>query len=253
MQVYEVENKMIKKIFICLLLLSSVACQEKKNDDVLKIAISPDYPPFEYKRDGKIVGFDVDMALIIAKELGKKLEITELEFSSLIPALQSGKVDFVASGLTVTKERKANIDFSDVYYQASIVGIAFPTKNIHNMDDLKGKRIGAQLGSVMEIFAKDTKEKFTDITIASLTNNLHLLQELKLGRIDILLIEEGQVQGFLKNNPDLISVTFPKTGSGYAIGFRKNSTLKEQFNKVLAKLKADGTLAKQEKLWIEKE
>jgi len=241
---------MIKKILLCLLLLSSVACQEKKNENIIKLATSPDYPPFEYKKNGEIVGFDIDMAKLIAKELGKELSIIEIDFSSLIPALQSGKVDFVISGLTVTEDRERNVDFSDVYYKASIVGLAFQNQNIKNIEDLKDKKIGAQLGSVMEIFAKDQQKELEGVTVTSLSNNLHLLQELKLGRIDILFLEEGQIKDFLSMNPELVSITFPKTGSGYAVAFRKNSDLKDQFNKAIGKLKSEGVLKKQEKFWL---
>ena len=241
---------MIKKILLCLLLLSSAACQEKKDENIIKLATSPDFPPFEYKKDGEIVGFDIDIAKLIAKELGKELKITEMEFSSLIPALQSGKVDVVISGLTVTPERARNVDFSTIYYQASIIGLSFPDKEIKSIDDLKGKRIGAQLGSVMETFAKEEQKKSADIKVISLTNNMHLLQELKLGRIDVLLLEEGQVKDFLKANPGLISLTFPKTGSGYAIGFRKTSDLKEQFNNAINKLKSEAVIVEYEKKWL---
>ncbi len=253
MQLYAIlykRTEMIKKILLCLLLLSSTACQEKKNDDILKVAISPDYPPFEYKKDGKIVGYDVDMAQLVAKRLNKKLEINEMEFSSLIPALQSGKVDFIVSGITITPEREANIDFSEVYYRASIVGLSFLKQNIHSAEDLKGKKIGAQLGSVMELFAKNEQKKFEDIKIVSLGNNLHLLEELKLGRIDILFLEEGQVKEFLKGNPELVSVTFPETGSGYAIGLKKGSNLTVKFNQVLNELKDSGDLKALEKIWL---
>ena len=190
------------------------------------------------------------MAKLIAKDLGKELQITEMEFSSLIPALQAGKVDFVMSGLTVTPDRERNVDFSDIYYQASIVGIFYPSKEINNVNDLNGKKIGAQLGTVMEIFAKKEQKELKNISVVSLTNNMHLLQELKLGRIDVLLLEEGQVREFLNANPELVSITFPKTGSGYAAGFRKNSDLKNQFNKVIAKLILEGVIDKQKNIWL---
>lgn len=249
MQKYS-DNKMIKKTLLCLLLLSCLACQEKKNENIIKLATSPDYPPFEYKKDGEVIGFDMDVAKLIAAELGKELQITEMEFSSLIPALQSGKVDFVISGLTLTPEREKNIDFSNVYYQASIIGLSFPSKEIKSVDDLRGKKIGAQLGSVMENFASEEQKKFKDIKVISLTNNMHLLQELKLGRIDVLLLEEGQVKDFLNQNPELVSITFPKTGSGYAIGFRKDSDLKNQFNEVIAKLKLENIINQLVNKWL---
>lgn len=239
---------MFKKFLLTLLLLLCSACQEKKTEDTLKLAVSPDYPPFEFKKEGQLEGFDIDLAQMICERLGKKLEILEFDFNSLIPLLKSGKVDFIMSGITITPERSANIDFSKVYYQASIAGLTLSTNSV---ESLNGKRVGAQLGSFMEMFAKEQKESYPDITIVSLANNLHLLQELKLGRIDVLLLEQAQIPVFLKNNPELKGTNFAKTEGGYAIGFKKNSLLKDQFNKILDELREDGSLSKLEEKWNE--
>lgn len=236
---------MLKKILITLLLFLNLACQDKKQENTLKLAISPDFPPFEFKKDGKLEGFDIELAQMICKKLGKNLEILEFDFNSLIPLLVSGKADFIMSGLTITSEREKNIDFSTIYYKAHIAGL---TKD-KELKNLEGKRIGAQLGSYMEIFANEQKQLYPNITIISLANNLHLLQELKLGRIDVLLLEEAQIPIFLKNNPELNSVYFVDKESGYAIGFKKGSPLKAEFNKVLAELEADGSIKALRNKW----
>ncbi len=236
---------MLKKIILCLLLFFIVACEKKNEESVIKLGTSPDYPPFETKKNGKVIGFDID--LVKAIELNMKLEICELDFNSLIPALQSGKVDFIASGLTLTPERLANVDFSHVYYQTSIAGIAKDGTNIKNLSD---KKIGAQLGSIMESFAKEQQNQLPNISVISLANNLHLLQELKLGRIDILLLEEGQVKEILWANPGLIAHIFPKSGDGYAIAFKKESGLKSQFNQVIDELQKNGSIDKIAKKWF---
>ncbi len=239
---------MIKKILLCLLLLSLSSCKEKAEEQVIRLGVSPDYPPFEFKKDGQITGFDVELSKQIALKLNKKLEIHELDFNSLIPALQANKVDFVASGLTVTPERSANVDFSNVYYQAAIAGIA---KEGVIISDLANKRIGAQLGSIMESFAKEQQNQLPNIAISSLANNLHLLQELKLGRIDILLLEEGQVKDILAANPGLISHIFPKSGDGYAMAFQKGSSLKEEFNQAIDILNKDGSVEELKKIYLQ--
>lgn len=238
---------MLKKIFLTFLLISLIACQDKNNDDVIKLGTSPDYPPFEYKKDGEIIGFDIELAEAIAKKLNKKLEIHELDFNSLIPALQANKVDFIASGITITPERISNIDFSTIYYQASIAGIA---KEDTDISSLANKKVGAQLGSIMESFIKEQQQILPNISIASLANNLHLLQELKLGRIDILLLEEGQVKEILSSNPGLKAYVFPKSSDGYAIAFNKESKLKSSFNQAIKELKQDGTLNKIERSYL---
>ena len=249
MQFYARYIYMIKKILLCFLLLATISCQEKSDEQSsIKLGTSPDFPPFEYKKDGKITGFDIDLAKAIAEKLDKKLEIHEFDFNSLIPAMQAGKVDFVISGLTITPERANNVDFSNIYYQASIAGIA---KDGVDIADLANKKIGAQLGSIMESFAKDMQNQLPNIQISSLANNLHLLQELKLGRIDILLLEEGQVKDILGTNPGLHAHIFPKSGDGYAIAFNKDSDLKNPINKALKDLDNDGEMEHLTKIYLD--
>lgn len=246
MQLYAI-CLMVKKIIICLLLFTTIACKEKTDEPVIKLGTSPDYPPFEYKKDGKVVGFDIALVKEITKKLGMKLEIQELEFNGLIPALQTGKVDFIASGLTVTPERSSNVDFSNIYYQASIVGIAKEGVDIGSLDN---KRIGAQLGSIMEAFAKEKQNELSNVSVEFLSNNLHLLQELKLGRIDVLFLEEGQVKEVLGANPGLVVHVFPKSGDGYAIAFRKGSELKLKFNQAISSLQKEGAIEKITEIWF---
>lgn len=231
---------MIKKIILCLIIFSLWGCgNEVEKKEVIRVGTSPDYPPFEFKKNGEITGFDIELVKKIASHLNKKVEILEFDFNSLIPALQAGKLDCAVSGFTLTPERLANVDFSDIYYQTSIAAIA---KEDTDLTTLANKKIGAQLGSIMESFAKDKQNQLPNIIISSLANNLHLLQELKLGRIDVLLLEEGQVSEILSSNPGLKAEIFPKSGDGYAMVFAKGSDLKDQFNQALKVLQADGVI-----------
>jgi polar amino acid transport system substrate-binding protein len=88
---------------------------------VLRIATNAEFPPYEYNDNGKIVGFDIDLARAIADLLGKELVVVDMHFDSVIPAVQSGKADLGVSGITINEERKKNVDFSEPYYHASIV------------------------------------------------------------------------------------------------------------------------------------
>lgn len=245
------QDFMLKKIILYLLLaLITNSCSNQHDEETIKLGTSPDYPPFEYKKNGKISGFDIELAQNIAQTLGKKLEIYEFDFNSLIPAMQAGKVDFVASGLTITPERLQNVDFSNVYYQTSIAAIAKEGTDISTLAD---KKIGAQLGTIMENFAKTKQNEFPNVKVISLANNLHLLQELKLGRIDVLLLEEGQIKEILNANPGLIAYVFPKSGDGYAIAFNKGSPLREQFNQAITILEKEGVLAELAESYFNKE
>lgn len=90
-------------------------------DGTLKLGTNAAFPPFEYVEGSSIVGFDITMGLKIANDFGAKLEVVNMEFDSLIAALQSGTIDFIAAGMSVTEERKKNVDFSDAYYASEQV------------------------------------------------------------------------------------------------------------------------------------
>ena len=122
----------MKKLFLgamaFLVAVTLVACGSKKDADEsikenkkLVVAVSPDYPPFEFKTlvDGKdqVVGSDIKLAQAIANELGVKLEVTTMSFDNVLSSLQSGKADLAISGISVTDERKKTFDFSDPYYE----------------------------------------------------------------------------------------------------------------------------------------
>lgn len=119
-------------------------------EDVIVMGTNAEFPPFEYVTDQGLVdkfdGIDVAIAQEIANSLGKTLKIENMEFDSLITALATGKVDFVAAGMTVTPDRTENVDFSDTYYSAKQVMIVKEGSDIKSSADLEGKNIGVILG-----------------------------------------------------------------------------------------------------------
>lgn len=121
---------------------------------------SADYKPFEFhdtsSGQDKIVGYDIDVAERIAKDLGFELKITDMDFNGLIPALQSKRVDFVMSGVTLTAERQKSIDFSDIYYVVQNTILSNKESGLTTEASLNGKIVGTQLGSVQEKVAKNS-------------------------------------------------------------------------------------------------
>jgi len=214
-----------------------------KSKGKLVIGTSADYPPYEFHKevDGKdeIVGFDIEIAKQFAKDLGVELEIKDMAFDGLLVALQADKVDMVFAGMTPTEERKQNVDFSDIYYTAThrfIVRSGDETK-ITSMDDLKGKTIGVQKGSIQADIAK---EKFGEENLKALDKVTDLVLDLKNNKVDAVLAElpVGEIN-VSKNTgiaivKDLV-VTDP-TG-GCAIAMKKDSTeLQAEINKTIKKL-----------------
>ncbi|MHC5745509.1 MAG: ABC transporter permease subunit [Nostoc sp.] len=223
--------------------------------DTLTMITSPDYPPYElYDTKGgdrQIVGFDIDIAKTLAEKLGFKLQIMESDFNGLIPALQANRADFVMAGMTPTPERQKNIDFSIIYYEAKDTIVAPKGSNLKQPQDLSGKKLGVQLGTIQEQNAQKIAKKVAGIQLKQLNKVPEVVQEIKSGRIDAAIVEDTVAKGFAQANPDLEFNTIPsEEASGSAIAFPKGSSFVEPFNKVLQQMKDDGTLAKLVTKWF---
>lgn len=219
-----------------------------KDKKVLVMGTSADYPPFEYiktKTSDEIIGFDVDLAKAIAGKLGYKVQVKDIDFSGLIQALKSGQVDFVLAGMTPTEKRKKSVDFSDIYYTAQDMIVTKKDSGIKTLDDLKGKTVGVQLGSIQEGNAKDLNKK-VPIKIENRNRIPDLIQEIKAGRFDAAIIEDTVAKGFIQKETDLTGFTSNANPeqAGSAIAFPKNSDLTAKFNKELQKMKDNGELKK---------
>jgi arginine/lysine/histidine transporter system substrate-binding protein len=221
----------------------------------LTMITSPDYPPYGYYITSgsarKIVGFDIDIANYIAKELKFDLELKESDFNGLIPALQAKRADFVMAGMTPTTERKKNVDFSGIYYEAKDTIVALKSSSLTQTSALAGKKVGVQLGSIQEQNAKKIAEKVKGIEVKALNKVPDLVQELKSKRIDAAIIEDTVAKGFVQSNPDLEFTVIPPEGeSGSAIAFPKGSPLVPAFDRVITQMKGNGELEKLVTKWF---
>lgn len=216
---------------------------------------SPDYPPYEFydtsSGSKEIVGFDVDIAKYIAKELGFELKINETNFDGLIPAIQAKKADFVMAGMTPTPERTKSVDFSILYYDAKDTILSLKGKNLTKAEQLSGLKVGVQLGSIQEGNLKEILKKVKNIQIVSLNKIPEIIQEVKSKRLDAAIIEDTVATGFKASNPDVEFNVLPSEGaSGAAVAFPKGSANVEDFNKVLKKMKESGEIDKLATKWF---
>jgi len=217
----------------------------------LVMVTSADYPPYEFRdtaTGNEIIGFDVDIAKYITKELGRELEITDTDFNGIIPALQSRRADFAMAGMTPTAERRKNVDFSNIYYEAKNTIVAPKGSNLKSPEALAGKTIGVQLGSTQEKAAQE----FKNVKLRSLNRTAEIIQEVKSKRIAAAIIEDTIARGFIDNNPDLEFNTVANVGeAGSAIAFPKGSDLVDDFNGVLAQMQQNGEIERLVKKWFE--
>ena len=225
--------------------------------DALIVGVSPDYPPFEYTEDGEIIGFDIDFIQELGEKMSKKIEIREMEFSSLIPSLNSGKVDVIISSISRTSERVDNVSFSDPYYTSTFAIIMAKDTDAKTLDDFsKNAKIGVQTGTTMESFASsynDSSDK--SLEIVSLSSNFLLIEKLKLGEINALIVEDAQAPSFIKNIPELKSepiednVYIDEEENSYVVAVKKGSSLVEKINKGIESLNANGQIELLLKKW----
>lgn len=221
----------------------------------LVMATSADYPPYEFVDTAggteEIVGFDVDIARAITEKLGYELEINNIDFNGLIPALQADRADFVMAGMTPTEERKQNVDFSEIYYDAKQTILSLQSNAITDPKQLDGKKVGVQLGSIQEGLAKDLVEAGSTMEVVPLNRINEIIQEIKSGRIDAAIIEDTVARGFLEANPDLQASLIPEEGpAGSAIAFPKGSELVDDFNTALQEMKDSGEMEALIKKWF---
>jgi His/Glu/Gln/Arg/opine family amino acid ABC transporter permease subunit len=223
--------------------------------DTLTLITSASYPPYEYydttTGKQKVVGFDIDIANTIAQRLGFQIKVMESDFNGLIPALQTNRADFAIAGMSPTKERQKNVDFSIIYYRAKDAIVALKGRGINQLEDLSGKTVGVELGSVQEQSAEKIVQKVASIRLRQLNRLPEIVEEIKSQRIDAAIVENAVARGFVLANPELVShVIPPLRTSGSAIAFPKGSPLVPQFNQVLQQMKDSGELDKLANKWF---
>lgn len=237
----------MKKILltITILILFLLSCGKKEvgeNSEVkkIKVGLESTYAPFEYKVDGKLVGFDIDLVEELGKSLGFEVEFIEQSFDGLIPALKAGKIDLIASGLSETEERKKSVDFTDTYYKAPNLFLRKKGNDkIFDRNSMKGKKIGVQLGTIQEGIAKTIEGALVvpnESTITILTN-------LVSGRLDVVILDGIVALEYMKNYTELEAFLEEENeGNGMAMAVDKGkySQLIEKINLEMKKMKEDG-------------
>ena len=210
-----------------------------KESDTLVMATNAEFPPYEYYEGDEVVGIDAEIAQAIAEELGMTLKIEDMAFDSIIPAVTSGKADFGAAGMTVTEDRKKNVDFTDTYATATQVIIVKEDSDIAGPDDLVGKKIGVQLGTTGDIYAGDIE----DAEVEQYNKGFEAVQALTQGKIDAVVIDGEPAKEFVAQAEGLKILDEAFTEEEYAIAVAKgNDDLREKINDALAKLKESGKI-----------
>ena len=239
--------KKVIAILYAFFFLFTTEYAQSNEENKIRFAISADYPPFEYYENSEFKGLDVDIANLVAKSLGKKAVFENMQFSNLLMAINSGHVDAAISTITITEKRQKNFDFSIPYYFDSIA-VVFPKKSpITEKAQLNGKKIACQLGTTMEIWSN---ENTTNSSIIGMNTNMQAIEALKVGHVDIVVMDTPQAIAFSEKNPDLHYLVIGESKDGYGIALKKGSKLKVEIDNVIKSLKKEGKIQEIKDKWL---
>ena len=165
-------------------------------EKVLRVATEPTFAPFEFQKEGsdELAGFDMDLIRAIGKKLGYKVEIANMGFDALIPALNTGNIDVAIAGMSITDERKQAVGMSDPYYTSGLIVMVKKDNNdIKSIEDLAGKRIAAQIGTT----GADKANSVKDAKVTLFNTNTESAMELTNGGVDAVIIDRPVIGFYL--------------------------------------------------------
>ena len=232
---------MKKLAFAALAAAVLCGCSDSGADKV-KMITEATFPPYEFLRGHEIVGIDVEICRAIAQKLGREFSCETVDFDSVIPAVISGKADLAAAGITITEDRKKNVDFSVPYVKTGIVVIYKKAGGFTGPEQLKGKKIGVQGGTTSETYVLEELKQEPERSRSPAES----VAALKSGRVEFVIADIDPAKNCVKGEPDLAISDFI-TSEEYAIAIKKGQPeLLKTINETIAEVKADGRLAK----WI---
>lgn len=213
----------------------------------LVMATNAEFPPYEYHEGDEIVGIDVDIAAAIAEKLGMELQVEDMAFDSLIPAIQSNKADMVLAGMTVTEDRLESVNFSDSYATGVQVVIVKEDSDIKSVDDLladgANHSIGVQTATTGDIYCTGDIEDAGLGTVERYNKGADAIQALLAGKIDCVVIDSQPAKEFVEANEGLTILDTEYAVEDYAIALNKDNTeLLDKVNAALKELTDDGTI-----------
>jgi polar amino acid transport system substrate-binding protein len=229
--------------------------------DALKVGVSATREPFSFvDRNGRVTGHDGELARLIAARLGRPVKFFDMKFMALIPALDSGKIDVIVTGMTATAERRRRVDFSEPYYanaQVMIVrrvavraGGEATTSSDHKLSsvaDLRSRRIGVLLGSMHDRYAM---EHYSATNVLQYKSPSDLLLAVKTGKIDAALWTTESGMEMLRQDTSLAALGEPLVTVPIGMGFRQKDRLRERFNEFLLRIKADDVYRDMVERWM---
>lgn len=244
----------MKKLLLILMALLLVSCSsgggglsDIQTKGVIIVGTCADYPPYEFHKEingeDTIVGFDIALAEKIAEDLGVELEIVDMKFDGLLPALISHKIDFIAAGMNPTEDRKKSVDFSNIYYDTSQTMLVLSDKVdvLNTIQAFDGLIVGVQKSTLQETIAN---EQFPNAEKVLLSKIPDIIMALQAGKVDGIILAEVVANSYADAN-DAIDVNHLDLGSegGVSIAMNKgDDDLLKAVNSTIEQVLSDGSL-----------
>ena len=228
----------MKKMMLVFGAAVALLCGCGEKDNSLKMITEATFPPYEFLRGQEIAGIDVEICRAVAKKLNRPFKAETVDFDSVIPAVISGKADLAAAGITVTEDRKKNVDFSIPYVKTGIVVIYKKSNPFKDKDQLKGKKIGVQSGTTSETFVLEQLKQEPERS----KSPAEAVAALKSGRVEFVIADVDPAKNCVKGEADLALSDFI-TSEEYAVAIRKGQPeLLKAIDETITELKASGQL-----------
>ena len=251
----------MKKVFMLLMAMVMVVMMagcgggEKKAAQapkVLKVGTEPTFAPFEFQKEGskEFDGFDMDLIRAIGKQMNMKVEILNMGFDALIPAINAGNIDLAIAGMSITPDRQKAVDMSDPYYVAGlVVVVGKDTTAVKSVNDLNNKGIAVQIGTT----GAERAAKVPGAKVKNFNTNAEVFLELKNKGVEAVIIDKPVAEYFLatgggKDFAKIVGDTME--AESYGISLKKNSPLTKEINKALLDLKKNGEYDKLYAKWF---
>lgn len=232
------KNSILKLIMIsAIIFIAIIGC--KKENKKLYVGTNAEFEPFEYREGGNIVGFDIELISEISKLINKDIEVEDMAFDGLLPALQTKKIDLIIAGMTATEERKKFVNFSESYYKSQQAIVVNKDENrINNFDNLIGKEVGVVLGYTGDIIVSE----MANVKVQRYNATSEAIMALKSKKVQAVVLDYEPAKNYSAQNPELKLIETDSQSEEYAIAIRKEDTqLLNDINKALATLKENGT------------
>lgn len=240
--------KKVKLIAVAMVLVLSISMlagcgKSASSGKVLKVATNATFPPYEYYENEKAVGIDVDIMQAIADKIGYKMELTDMEFGSILPAVESGKIDVGFGAVTITEERAKSIHFTTSYATGIQSVVVKDGGKVTSLDDLSTDiKIGVQQDTTGDIYATGD---FGDEHVVRYLKGTDAVSALLTGKVDAVIIDNGPAETFVSMNAglSLLPTAYAEEAYGFMVSY-DNNELYEKVNGALEEMLKDGTVQK---------